>query len=154
MEKRILHKFTLQVFHGALNGKETLLYHDLLLSHTLFPYSLLQNIEESSLGCTVSPCWLSILYIVECTYKYISYTDNKYTYLSSYIEVVLLVASGNIEFHWTGTTCKWATWGRTEKQQQRIKGSWSRAAARTSACCAIATGPQLQGCATPLVNTS
>ena len=55
------------MFHGALNGKETLLYHDLLLFHILFPYSLLQNIEESSLCCTVGPCWLSILYIVECT---------------------------------------------------------------------------------------
>ena len=32
----------------------------------LFPYSLLQNIEYSSLCYTVGPCWLSILYIVVC----------------------------------------------------------------------------------------
>ena len=31
-----------------------------------FPYRLLQNIEHSSLCCIVSPCWLSILYLVVC----------------------------------------------------------------------------------------
>ena len=28
-----------------------------------FPYRLLQNIEYSSLCCTVYPCWLSVLYV-------------------------------------------------------------------------------------------
>ena len=130
------------------------LFHDLLLFHILVSYSLSQNIEESSLSSTVGPCWWSILYIVECTCEYISYTDNKYTYILSYIEAILLVASGNIEFYWTWTAFEWGTWGRTEKQQLRIKGSWSQAAARTSPCCTVVTGPQLQGCATPLVNTS
>ena len=32
----------------------------------LFPISLLQNIDYSSLCYTVGPCWLSILYIVVC----------------------------------------------------------------------------------------
>ena len=31
--------------------------------HVLFPYSLLQNFEYSSLCYTVGPCWLSISYI-------------------------------------------------------------------------------------------
>ena len=34
--------------------------------HIPFPYRSLQNIEYSSLCCTVGPCWLSILYIVVC----------------------------------------------------------------------------------------
>ena len=34
--------------------------------HNLFHYSLLQNIEYSSLGYKVGPCWLSILYKVMC----------------------------------------------------------------------------------------
>ena len=33
----------------------------------LFPFSLLQNIELSSLCYLVGPCWLSILNIVLCT---------------------------------------------------------------------------------------
>ena len=37
-----------------------------LLFHILFPYKLLQNIEQSSLCCTVGPCWLSILYTGVC----------------------------------------------------------------------------------------
>ena len=32
----------------------------------LSPYGLLQNVEWSSLCYTVSPCWLSVLYIVVC----------------------------------------------------------------------------------------
>ena len=32
----------------------------------IFPYSLLQNIEYSSLCYTVGHCWLSIVYIVMC----------------------------------------------------------------------------------------
>ena len=32
--------------------------------YILFHYRLLQDIEYSSLFCTVGPCWLSILYIV------------------------------------------------------------------------------------------
>ena len=37
-----------------------------ILFQVLFPYRLLQNIEYSSLGYTVGPCWLSIKYIVMC----------------------------------------------------------------------------------------
>ena len=32
----------------------------------LFPFSLLQNIEQSCLCCTVGPCWSSVLNIVVC----------------------------------------------------------------------------------------
>ena len=37
-----------------------------ILFQILFHYSLLQDIEYSSLCCTVGPCCLSILYIVVC----------------------------------------------------------------------------------------
>ena len=40
----------------------------------LFPFRLLQNIEQSSLCCTVGSCWLSILKIVVCIY--LSQTHN------------------------------------------------------------------------------
>ena len=33
----------------------------------LFPFRLLQNIEQSTLGYTVGPCWLSILNMVVYT---------------------------------------------------------------------------------------
>ena len=33
----------------------------------LFPFRLLQNIEQSSLCYIVGPCWLSILNIAACT---------------------------------------------------------------------------------------
>lgn len=36
----------------------------------------------------------------------------------------------------------------------QIKESYSQEAASTSSCCPIVAGPQLRGCATPLVNTS
>ena len=37
-----------------------------ILFQILFPFSLLQNIEQSSLCYTVDPCWLSILNILVC----------------------------------------------------------------------------------------
>ena len=37
-----------------------------ILFQILSPYGLLQNVEWSSLCYTVSPCWLSVLYIVVC----------------------------------------------------------------------------------------
>ena len=40
--------------------------HTSILFQILFPFRLLQSIEQSSLCCTVGPCWLYILYIVEC----------------------------------------------------------------------------------------
>ena len=42
--------------------------HISILFQVLFPYKLLQNIEYSSLYYLVGPCWLSIVYIVECVY--------------------------------------------------------------------------------------
>ena len=40
--------------------------HVYILFQIHFPYRFLQNIECSSLGYTVGPCWLSILYLVVC----------------------------------------------------------------------------------------
>ena len=37
------------------------------LPSPLFPFRLLQNIEQSSLSCAVGPCWLSILKSAVCT---------------------------------------------------------------------------------------
>ena len=37
-----------------------------ILFHVLFHCGLSQDIEYSSLSCTVGPCWLSILYIIVC----------------------------------------------------------------------------------------
>ena len=42
--------------------------HILILFHLDLPYRSLQNSEQCSLFYTVSPCWLSILYIVVCIY--------------------------------------------------------------------------------------
>ena len=39
-----------------------------ILFHVLFLYGLSQDIEYSSLCCTVGPCCLSILYILVCIY--------------------------------------------------------------------------------------
>ena len=39
-----------------------------ILFQVLFPFRVLQNIEQSSLCRTVGPCWLSILNIAVCTY--------------------------------------------------------------------------------------
>ena len=40
--------------------------HVSILFETLFPYGLLQNIEQSSLCYTVGSCWLSVLKRVVC----------------------------------------------------------------------------------------
>ena len=41
--------------------------HVSILFQVLFPFRLLQSIEQSSLCYTVGPCWLSILNIAVCT---------------------------------------------------------------------------------------
>ena len=41
--------------------------HISILWEILFPFSLLQNIEQISLCCTVGPCWLSVLNTAVCT---------------------------------------------------------------------------------------
>ena len=41
--------------------------HVSILFQILFPFRLLQNIEQSLLCYTVGPCWLSILNIAMCT---------------------------------------------------------------------------------------
>ena len=41
--------------------------HVSILFQILFPFRLLQNIEQSSLWHTVSPCWFSVLTVAVCT---------------------------------------------------------------------------------------
>ena len=40
-----------------------------ILFQILFPFRLLQNIEQSSLCYIIGPCWLSILNIILCTHQ-------------------------------------------------------------------------------------
>ena len=46
--------------------KKMCLIYVYMIFQILFPYSLLQNTEWSSLCSTVGPCWFSILYTVVC----------------------------------------------------------------------------------------
>ena len=43
------------------------MYYIYILFQILFPFKLLQSIEQSSLCYTVGPCWLSILNTAVCT---------------------------------------------------------------------------------------
>ena len=43
--------------------------HIFILFHIRFPFRLLQNIEQSSLCCTVDPGWLFILNTVVCIWE-------------------------------------------------------------------------------------
>ena len=51
---------------GVQQSDSVIHIHVSILFQILFTFRLLQSIEQSSLCCTVSPCWLSILYIVVC----------------------------------------------------------------------------------------
>ena len=46
-----------------------------ILPQTLLPYRLLHNSEQSSLCCTIGPCWLPILNIAECVYSHLRLPD-------------------------------------------------------------------------------
>ena len=46
---------------GVQESDSVIYLHVSILSQILFPFSLLHNIEQSSLCYTVDPCWLSIL---------------------------------------------------------------------------------------------
>ena len=52
---------------GVQQSDSVIHIHVSILFQILFPFRLLQNIEQSSLCCTVGPCWLSILNIAVCT---------------------------------------------------------------------------------------
>ena len=52
---------------GALRFYFILHTHVSILLQILFPFGLLQNIEQRSLCYTVGPCWLSVLNIAVCT---------------------------------------------------------------------------------------
>ena len=71
-------RFTMLLVSGIQRSDSNTYTHIYIYTHThtyilfqiIFSYSLLQNIEYSSLCYTVGPCWLSILYI--CVYMLIS----------------------------------------------------------------------------------
>ena len=46
-----------------------------ILPQTLLPYRLLHNSEQSSLCCTIGPCWLPIVNIAECVYDHFRLPD-------------------------------------------------------------------------------
>ena len=52
---------------GVQQSDSVINVHVSILFQILFPFRLLQSTEQSSLGSTVGPCWLSILYIAVCT---------------------------------------------------------------------------------------
>ena len=52
---------------GVQQSDSVIHKHVSILFQILFPFGLLQSIEQSSLGHTVGPCWLSILNIAVCT---------------------------------------------------------------------------------------
>ena len=51
---------------GVQQSDSVIHIHVSILFQVLFSFTLLQNIELSSLCCTVAPCWLSILNIAVC----------------------------------------------------------------------------------------
>ena len=59
----------------------------------LFPFRLLQNIEQSTLCYTVGPCWLSILNIVVCILYFQVLKKTKHFILSWIIPVSIILGS-------------------------------------------------------------
>ena len=51
---------------GIQKSDSVINIHVSILFQILFPFRLLQSIEQRSLWYTVGPCWLSILHIVVC----------------------------------------------------------------------------------------
>ena len=52
---------------GVQQSDSVIHIHASILFQILFPFRLLQNIEQSSVCYTVGPCWLSNLNIAVCT---------------------------------------------------------------------------------------
>ena len=52
---------------GVQQSDSVIHIHVSILFQVLFLFKLLQSVEQSSLGYTVGPCWLSILSIEVCT---------------------------------------------------------------------------------------
>ena len=48
---------------GVQQSNSVIHIHVYILFQILFPFRLLQNIEQSSLCYTVGPCWLSIIFL-------------------------------------------------------------------------------------------
>ena len=55
------------IVSGVWQSDSDIRLHASILFQILFPFRLVQNIEQSSLFYTVGPCWLSILNIAVCT---------------------------------------------------------------------------------------
>ena len=61
-----------------------------ILFQILFPFRLLENIEQSSLCCTVGPCWLSFNFFYYLKKIFLS-EDNCFTVLRWFLPYVLSV---------------------------------------------------------------
>ena len=55
------------IVSGVQQSDSVVHIHVSIFFQILFPFTLLQNIEQSSLCYTVGPCWLSIVNITLCT---------------------------------------------------------------------------------------
>ena len=55
------------IVSGVQQSDSVVHIHVSIFFQILFPFTLLQNIEQSSLCYTVGPCWLSIVNITFCT---------------------------------------------------------------------------------------
>ena len=58
---------TVVLVSGVQQSDSVIRIHVSILFQILFPVRLLHHIEQSSLCCTVGPCWLPILNIAVCT---------------------------------------------------------------------------------------
>ena len=56
-------RFTMRMLYWFQIYLQVVHTHIATVFQILFPFRLLQNIEESSLCCTVSPCYLFVLYV-------------------------------------------------------------------------------------------
>ena len=64
---------------GVQQSDSVIHIHVSFLFQVLFPFRLLQNIEQSSLCYTVGPCWLSILNIAVCTCQWDTILNKTFT---------------------------------------------------------------------------
>ena len=55
------------IVSGVQQSDSVIHVHVSIVFQILFPFKLLHDMEQSSLCCTVGPCWLSILNIAVCT---------------------------------------------------------------------------------------
>ena len=54
------------ILHSGIQQSDSVIHTYVSIFQILFPFSLFQNIEQSSLCDTVSPSWLTALHIAVC----------------------------------------------------------------------------------------